>query len=257
MEQIEKARRFAALHRGEAPLVLYNAWDTGSARAVAAAGAEAIATSSWAVAAAHGYEDGQAIPLALVEQIVGRIAASLDLPLTVDFEAGYAEDDDLLAANVARLLALGVVGINFEDRITAGTGLYEPRRQAGRIAALRRAADAMGIPLFINARTDLFLGGEDEPAALLDAAKDRAETYRDAGADGFFVPGLVDDELIGALCTACPLPVNVMVAEGGSLLARLAGLGVARISFGPAPFLAAMHALEATARAACGRLGKA
>src|SRR6201984_1494224 len=156
MNQTEKARRFAELHVKGAPLVLFNAWDAGSAKFIVAAGAKAIATSSWSVAEAQGYPDGEAIPIKLAEQIVARIAATIDVPVSVDFEGGYSEDDGELAANVSRLLELGVIGIKFEDRIVKGSGLYDID-QARRLAAIRKAAEQTGVSLFINARTDLFL----------------------------------------------------------------------------------------------------
>jgi 2-methylisocitrate lyase-like PEP mutase family enzyme len=133
MNQIEKAGRFTELHVKGKPVLLYNAWDAGSAKAILAAGAQAIATSSWSVAEAQGYRDGEAIPIGLAEQIVGRIAATVDVPVTVDFEGGYSEDDDDLAGNITRLLDLGVIGINFEDRVVKGAGLYDIARQAKRI----------------------------------------------------------------------------------------------------------------------------
>src|ERR1700719_4036098 len=120
MNQTDKAKRFAELHVKGAPLLLYNAWDAGSAKSIRDAGSPAIATSSWAVAEAQGYRDGEAIPIMLVEQIVARIASTVDAPVTVDFEGGYSEDDGNLAKNVSRLLELGVVGINFEDRVIQG-----------------------------------------------------------------------------------------------------------------------------------------
>ena len=131
MNQTDKAKRFAELHVKGRPLLLYNAWDAGSAKAILAAGAKAIATSSWSVAEAQGYRDGEAIPIALAEQIVGRIAATIDAPVTVDFEGGYSEDDGELAGNISRLLDLGVIGINFEDRVVKGSGLYEHRPAGG------------------------------------------------------------------------------------------------------------------------------
>jgi 2-methylisocitrate lyase-like PEP mutase family enzyme len=137
MNQTDKAKRFAELHVKDAPLLLYNAWDAGSAKSILDAGAKAIATSSWSVAAAQGYGDGEAIPIELAEHIVGRIAATVDIPVTVDFEGGYSDEDDgELAANISRLLDLGVIGINFEDRIVKGLGLYSVDRQARRIAAI-------------------------------------------------------------------------------------------------------------------------
>src|ERR1700738_3575789 len=140
MNQNEKAKRFAELHVKGAPLLLYNAWDAGSARSVLEAGAKAIATSSWSVAAAQGYQDGEAIPIELVEEIVGRIAASVDAPVTVDFEGGYSADDNELADNIARLIDLGVIGVNFEDRVVKDSGLYSLDQQARRLRVIVKVA---------------------------------------------------------------------------------------------------------------------
>jgi 2-methylisocitrate lyase-like PEP mutase family enzyme len=249
MNQTEKARRFLKLHVKGAPLLLYNAWDAGSAKSIRDAGAKAIATSSWSVAEAQGYRDGEAIPIELVEQIVGRIAATVDLPVTVDFEGGYnGDDDDELAGNVARLLDLGVIGINFEDRVVKGSGLYEISRQADRIATVRETAEERGVELFINARTDLFLGqGRDAPHSIGEAL-DRAKAYMAAGASGFFIPGLKEDALIGRICEGVTLPVNVMVMDGVPSNERLAELGVSRISYGPIPYIRMMAALQQEAR---------
>jgi 2-methylisocitrate lyase-like PEP mutase family enzyme len=244
MNQSAKAARFAALHVKGAPLLLYNAWDAGSAQAILDAGAKAIATSSWAVAEAQGYRDGEAIPVELVEQIVARIAGTIDVPVTVDFEGGYSDDDQVLAANVFRLLALGVVGMNFEDRVVKGVGLYAVDRQAHRIAAIRDAADKQGVNLFINARTDVFLGQQGNPAQSVGDALERAKAYASAGASGFFIPGLQDAALIGRICDGTALPVNVMVMDGVPSNERLSTLGVARISYGPIPYIRAMKALK-------------
>ena len=244
MHQSAKAARFAALHVKGTPLLLYNAWDAGSAQAILDAGAQAIATSSWAVAEAQGYRDGEAIPVELVEQIVARIAGTIDVPVTVDFEGGYSNDDQVLAANVFRLLALGVVGMNFEDRVVKGVGLYTVDRQAHRIAAIRDAADKQGVNLFINARTDVFLGQQGNPAQSVGDALERAKAYASAGASGFFIPGLQDAALIGRICDGTALPVNVMVMDGVPSNERLSTLGVARISYGPIPYISAMKALK-------------
>ena len=248
MKQAEKAKHFAALHVKGAPMLLYNAWDAGSAKAIMDAGARAVATSSWAVAEAQGYRDGEVIPMGFAEEIVARIAATVDVPVTVDFEGGYSEDDDELAANISRLLDLGIIGINFEDRIVKGSGLYDIDRQARRIASVRKAAEKKGIALFINARTDLFLGQDSDPTKSMDAAFDRALAYESAGASGFFIPGLVGGALIGRICNAVTLPVNVMVMDGVPSRARLSQLGVSRISYGPIPYISAMGTLEKEAR---------
>ena len=274
MNQAEKAVRFAGLHVKGAPLLLYNAWDAGSAKAIRDAGAKAIATSSWSVAEAQGYRDGEAIPIGFVERIVGnrsdfqgpladavagwvgsverivgQIAATIDLPVTVDFEGGYnGDDDDGLAGNVARLLDLGVIGINFEDRVVKGSGLYEISRQADRIATVRETAEERGVELFINARTDLFLGQGRDEAQSVGEALDRAKAYAAAGASGFFIPGLKGESLIGRICDGAPLPVNVMVMDGVPSNDRLTALGVARISYGPIPYIRAMSLLGAEAK---------
>jgi 2-methylisocitrate lyase-like PEP mutase family enzyme len=244
MNQTERAKRFAKLHVKGTPLVLYNAWDAGSAASIVEAGAKAIATSSWSVAAAQGYDDGEDIPVEFVEKIIARIVEKVKAPLSVDFEGGYSEDDHELAKNISRLLDLGVIGINFEDRVVKGSGLYKVDRQAQRIEAVRKAADKKGVPLFINARTDLFLGSSGDPAKSIDAAIDRAKAYAYAGASGFFIPGLQQESLIGGICEEVTLPVNVMVMEGVPSNDRLSKLGVSRISYGPIPYIHAMAALQ-------------
>jgi 2-methylisocitrate lyase-like PEP mutase family enzyme len=230
MNQTDKAKRFAELHVKGAPLLLYNAWDAGSAKSILAAGAQAIATSSWSVAEAQGYRDGEAIPIALAEQIVARIVATIDAPVTVDFEGGYSEHDGELADNVSRLLDLGVIGINFEDRVVKGSGLYSVDRQVRRIAAIRKSAEQKGVDLFIYARTDVFFEQDGGAAQAVGEALDRAKAYAAVGTSGFFVPGLVDDALIGGICEGVMLPVNVMIMDGVPSNARLSELGVARIS---------------------------
>jgi 2-methylisocitrate lyase-like PEP mutase family enzyme len=240
VDQIKKADEFAALHVKGEPVILYNAWDAGSAKAIIGAGAKAIATSSWSVAAALGYEDGEDLPLSLAEHIVRGIVANVDVPVTVDFEGGYSDDDQRLASNITKLLELGVIGINFEDRVVKGTGLYSIDRQAKRIVAIRQAAEQKGIPFFINARTDVFLGNGDD----VEEALRRAHAYAAAGASGFFIPGATDPALIQRIAEEAQLPVNVMVMEGVPSNDKLAKLGVARVSYGPIPYIETMEALQ-------------
>jgi 2-methylisocitrate lyase-like PEP mutase family enzyme len=240
VDQIKKAEEFASLHVKGAPVILYNAWDAGSAKAIIGAGAKAIATSSWSVAAALGYKDGEDLPLSLAEHVVRGIATTVNVPVTVDFEGGYSDDDQKLASNITKLLELGVIGINFEDRVVKGTGLYGIDRQAKRIAAIRRAAEQRGISFFINARTDVFLGnGGDVEEALR-----RAHAYAAAGASGFFIPGVIDPALIQRIVEEVTLPVNVMVMDGVPSNDKLAKLGVSRVSYGPIPYIEAMGALQ-------------
>ncbi len=255
--QIDRARQFAALHVKGEPVVLYNAWDAGSATAVAAAGATAIATGSWSVAAAQGYPDGEAIPLETLGGIVRRIAASVDLPVSVDLEGGYAIDPDATARNIERIVAAGAIGINFEDGVVGAPrqALHGIDLQCARIRAIRRMADENGLPLFINARTDLFLqtANPEHHGAHLGEALERAAAYAEAGASGFFVPGLATDHLIERVCSVSRLPVNVMMRAGVPHLPRLAELGVSRVSYGPAPYRAAMAWLQEQATAAMRR----
>jgi len=249
MNHKQYAQRFAELHIKGNPLILYNTWDAGSAKAIATAGASAIATSSWAVAAAHGYADGESIPLAFIEQIIARIAGAVDLPVTVDVEGGYSQDPRACAANVARLLDHGVAGINFEDRIVGGKGLHPIDAQCRRIEAIRAMADARGVALFINARTDVYFGSGIAAEQAAAEVRARAKAYADAGASGLFAPGLVDLQAIGALCRDVALPVNVMMMPALPGTRELADAGVARISHGPAAFLKAMECVEQGARA--------
>lgn len=245
--EAEKARTFAKLHVPGDPVVLFNIWDAGGAKALADAGAKAIATGSWSVAAAQGYPDGHAIPLNLVLRIIERIAASVEVPVTLDFEGGYAVPPEEVAANVARVIDAGAVGINFEDQVVGGSGLHPIEAQAKRIAAIRQVADTADIELFINARTDLFLKERDRSKHqdLMTEAKDRAAAYDEAGASGFFVPGLVAPDLISAICDAVALPVNVMKMGDTPTTGEAAVSGVARISYGPGPYFQAMKDLTA------------
>lgn len=242
MTQAQKALDFAKLHVPGQPLVLYNIWDAGGAKVVAKAGTKAVATGSWSVAAAQGYADGQKLPIDVLLQIVARITETVDLPVTVDFEGCYAEAPDGVAANVTRVIEVGAIGINFEDQIVGGEGLHLMEAQSGRISAARRAAEVTGVPLFINARTDLFLKEKDgsKHDGLVAEAKERATAYAEAGASGFFVPGLTDPALIRSVCEAISLPVNCMMKEGAPSVAEMGTLGVARVSYGPGPYFTAM-----------------
>lgn len=252
MNLIHKAQAFEALHRKHDPLVLFNAWDPGSAQAVARAGARAIATGSASVAAAHGFKDGEALSLDLALANLERIVGSVELPVTLDFEGGYAVETDRLAENVRRVIAAGAVGINFEDQVVGGEGLHDAAVQCARISAIRDAADGEGVPLFINARTDLFLKAKppQHDEAMLDAAISRSRSYSGAGASGFFAPGLREEGMIRTLCAESPLPVNILMYPDAPSRKTLADCGVARISHGPFPYIEAMKALTEAARRA-------
>jgi len=238
VSQADRARAFADLHRKGDPVILFNIWDAGSAKAVADAGAKALATGSWSVAGAQGYGDGEALPLDMLELIVKRITTTTDLPLSVDFEGAYAAGPSGVGRNIARMIAAGAVGVNFEDQKVGGEGLYPVTKQAERISAARTAAEDAGLPFFINARTDLFL--KDREAAnhpgLIDEALTRAKAYTEAGASGIFMPGLKTPELIKRVAEEISLPLNIMMMPGLPAPKELAALGVARISYGPGPW---------------------
>ncbi len=234
------AEAFRALHTSGTPLVLFNIWDAGSAKAVAMRGAKAIATSSWSVAAAHGFVDGERIPVELAIDNLRRIVCATALPVTVDLESGYGD----VGETIALAIKAGAVGCNLEDSRPADGSLWEIAAHCARIREARRSADAA---FFINARTDVFLQPGDDQ---MGAAIARARAYAAAGADGIFAPGLEDKALILQLVEASPLPVNIMVGDRTPTLRELAAIGVARVSHGPRPYVLAMQALEAAARAA-------
>ncbi|MBV9929535.1 MAG: isocitrate lyase/phosphoenolpyruvate mutase family protein, partial [Alphaproteobacteria bacterium] len=236
-----KFQTFAALHRPGDPLILYNVWDAGSAKAVAGAGAPALATGSASVAAAHGFADAESLPLELALANAERVVGAVDIPVTVDFEGAYSADPARAAANVARLQATGAIGCNLEDQVIGGEGLHPTPAQAARIRAIR---DAVGADFFVNARTDVFLKAsrDTHDGAMVDAALERGRAYAGAGASGFFVPGLADLALLERLCAGSPLPVNFMAFPGAPDNRAVAATGVARISYGPFPYRAAMKA---------------
>lgn len=247
MTQLDKARAFAALHVAGNPVILFNVWDAGSARAVARAGAKAIASGSASVAGAFGYQDGEDVPMETTLSNAERIVVAVDLPVTIDFEGGYAVDPEEVGRNVARLAQTGAIGCNFEDQVVAGDGLHPTDLQMRRIAAIRRS---VGEAFFINARTDYFLQAKpaDHDQALADAAIDRAHAYADAGASGFFIPGLVDLALVERISKASRLPVNAMTWTGAPGRQEWADAGIARISYGPGPFRDMQAWLEEAAR---------
>jgi 2-methylisocitrate lyase-like PEP mutase family enzyme len=240
-DQAARARTLRALH-SRRPLVLPNAWDPASAVAIEAAGAQAIATTSGGVSWAIGVPDGGGLTRAAAVDMVRRIVAAVSVPVTADIESGYGD----VAATVADVIDAGAVGVNIEDSPgVAGAALLDPDAQAQRLAEARKTAQATGIDLCVNARTDTYLAGAGSADERLADTMARARVYADAGADVLFVPGVVDKDTIATLVGG-PLPVNVMVHPGALSVPELAALGVARISVGTAIAQAA-YGLAATA----------
>lgn len=220
------ATLFHGLHHGSAPLRLANAWDAGSARLIESLGAPAIATTSAGVAWAQGYPDGDKFPVRELAAVVAAITRVIRIPLSVDIEGGYANDPAGAGETVKAILDAGAVGINIED------GTAPADRLAAKIEAIRQVAAAKGIKLFVNARTDVYLAGlVPEPERVAETIR-RATLYREAGADGIFVPALTQPDAIHTIAAATPLPLNVLAWRGLPPAAELAPLGVRRLSAG-------------------------
>ena len=231
--QREKALRFHELHRGGRILVLPNAWDAASARVIELAGARAIATTSAGVAASLGYPDGEQVRPELMIGVVERIVATVDLPVSVDAEAGYGDSVDAVRETVRAVLSAGAVGVNLED------AMGDPAVLVERIGAVREVAARAGVPLFVNARTDVYLRRGD-PTAQFDEALKRLRAYEAAGADGLFAPGLADAATIGRLVASLGRPLNILAFEGVPPVPELERLGVARVSAGSGPMRATL-----------------
>jgi len=257
--QKDQAAQFSSLHIPGNPIVLFNIWDAGSARAVAASGAKALATGSAPVAMAQGFKDGELIPLSSALDNIERIIASTDLPVTMDLEGGYGAEPDTVADTISQAMNKGIVGFNFEDQIVGTAELYTIDVQVKRVAAARTAANANGVHGFLNARTDIFLKAKPDThnEAMLDEAVERAAAYEQAGADGFFAPGLADEKLIANLCSRVNIPVNIIALPNVPPNSVLANAGVARISYGPVPYRQMMKSLESAATEALASLNEA
>ena len=223
-ERVANADKFRRLHAGPELLILTNAWDAASARVLVGLGAKAIATSSAAVAWAHGYPDGNALPVRLLLATLRDIARVVTVPLTADIEGGYSDDPRRVGDTISALIDVGVVGINLED----GSG--PPDLLIAKIQAARQAAEESGVPIFVNARTDVFSRNLSSGHHAVLEAIARAKNYSAAGADGIFVPGVTDSGAIEQLAQQITRPLNVMARPGLPLVRELQRLGVRRLS---------------------------
>lgn len=224
MTLADRAAMLRRLHADPELLVMVNVWDVASARVVAnLPGCRAIATASHSIAAVYGYPDGEEIPLDLMIDAVGRIAAAVDLPVSADLEAGYGD----VATTVRRAIGAGAAGGNIEDEM-------RPFDEAvAMMAAAVRAGEAEGVPFALNARTDAFLlAGDRDPDQVLADAVARGRAFLEAGAACVFVPGQLDAETVGRLVEGIGF-VSVLAGPGTPSVAELTALGVARVSFGP------------------------
>jgi len=270
MTSAQKASRLLELHHGDQPLVLINCWDAASAAMVEHCGLPAVATSSAALANALGFPDGQYLPWAQMLEAVARVCRAVKVPVTADIESGFAADVTALEKSIAQIIQAGAVGVNLEDAIPAGLQQVDPNvrhgnplfplpEQIARIQAARRAAQAAGIHLVINARTDAYWQSGVEPAEAMRGTLERGKAYLQAGADCIFVPGLRNPEHIKTVIDHLSAdlqnddlqdavhgvaPVNILAGPGVPSIPELARLGVKRVSYGSGPHRAAMGLLR-------------
>jgi 2-methylisocitrate lyase-like PEP mutase family enzyme len=247
--QAEKAEKLRKLHHGPKILALPNAWDAVSARVVEELGYPAIATSSAAVAFSLGYPDGQRISRDEMLAAVGRIARAVQVPVTADTESGYGKTPEEIAEFTKALVDSGAVGLNFED-ITGDdeSSHVELGLQVKKIRAIRETSATSGVPLVINARTDIYLMPIGPEATRFERTVERLRAYREAGADCLFVPGLSDKETIMKLVKAVKAPLNILASPGSPSLDELEKMGVARVSAGSSAMRAAMGAYQRVAK---------
>ena len=232
-EQNMKDRNFTSLHQQSTPLLICNVWDVASAKAAQELGFQAIGTSSAAIAKMLGYADGQYMPFEELLFMVTRISKCCQLPLTVDIEAGFSEQPKVTASYLKALAQVGVVGVNIEDSLvdkTTGSRTLKAAKQfASYLAKVKKLLSEENVEMFFNVRTDTFLLGVED---MLAETKARSALYKSAGADGLFVPCIVENEAIADIAASTDLPVNVMCMPELAGFSTLATLGVKRISMG-------------------------
>lgn len=240
--QINKARVLLSLHTQTALLVLPNIWNPIGARVLQAKGYPAVATASAAISASLGYRDGEKLKRSSLIDLTGRIARSVDVPVTADIEAGYGGTIADLAETINEVIDSGVVGVNIEDSFEVEGVLRPVEEQCERISVVRQVADRRGIPLVINARVDSFLSSSfvDHGDATEDAVT-RAKAYAEAGADCIYPIGPGDLETAAVLRAGIELPINILVTPSAAPLKALETIGVNRVSFGPFVFRACLR----------------
>ncbi|MGH2569580.1 MAG: isocitrate lyase/PEP mutase family protein [bacterium] len=240
----DRAQTLRDLHRGPDLLILPNVWDPLGARMLAALGFPAVATASASVAFSLGYDDGQRIRIETMLDVIRRIAAAVAVPVTADLESGWAVDAGEVAANVRRAMRAGAAGINLEDSVVEGGALLPIEQQCARLRAVVRMAREDGIPLVVNARTDVFLRGGRPRPDLVAEAIERGIAYREAGADCFYPIGAGDVPTLAPIRDAVQLPLNVLATASTAPLHDLRAAGVARVSFGPGLLRVAVTAMR-------------
>jgi 2-methylisocitrate lyase-like PEP mutase family enzyme len=243
--QRARAEELQRLHARERLLVVPNAWDSASARVAEALGFETIATTSSAMAWSHGHADGQNMGLENVLAIVARMVASVDIPISVDYESGYLEEAGDIERSVEAVLDTGAAGFGLEDSDFGPAGGIRPAEEhADLVARARATCESRGIPALIVGRTELFLRTDATAQDGGDEAVRRLRLYAEAGADVVFAPGVEDRDVVARLVAEVPKPLNVLRLRKRTSLASLAELGVRRVTVGGASYVVALAGLE-------------
>jgi len=242
----EKTELFKQLHHSDKLLILPNIWDSLGALLLEDLGYPAIASASASIAFSRGYNDGEQIPFEELLVILQKIAINVNLPVTADIESGFADNENELAENIRQLLQTGVVGINFEDTEKKTGTLYPVDMQCKRIKVIKKVANETGMPLFINARTDVYVRGKglDTPEAKLEETIRRSVAYKNAGADCFFPLAIQKESDIKAVVDTVKMPVNIILITGVPSIDILQKIGVKRISLGPGFLKIAIKAMK-------------
>jgi 2-methylisocitrate lyase-like PEP mutase family enzyme len=244
-KQKKRAQRFLELHHDRNLLILPNIWDPLGARLLAQLGYPAVATASAAVAYSLGYDDGERISFPAMLSVIRRIASSVAVPVSADIERGYAEQPEDVADNVRQVIRAGAVGINIEDSTHEGGPLRPVDLQCDRIGAVRRMADKEGIPLVINARTDVFLTqGARSKSDRVDETIQRARAYVDAGADCVYPITVGDIETLRVIREAVAAPINVYASRKTAPMKQLEDAGISRLSVGPGLLKASLTTIK-------------
>ena len=232
-------------------MVLPNIWDVLGARLLEQLGYTAVATASASVAYSHGYHDGQKMPFEKVRTLLCQIVDNVNVPVTADIESAYASNEEDLKHNTRLLLTTGISGINIEDTNHSNNTLYTVAEQSARIRLIKAVSDEVGVPLFINARTDVLLQQDNHQTtnAKLAALLKRGLAYKAAGADCFYPIGLREKEIMQALVQQLEMPVNILALPGVPDLNTLRDIGIARVSLGPGFLKIAMRAMKSFAEA--------
>jgi len=250
--QKEKAEKFLKFHQEKEILVLLNSWDTGSSKLIEACGYKAIATTSMGIAASLGYPDSQVIQLSEMIGVIKGIVAGVQVPVTVDIEAGYGKNLNEIIDTVKKIISTGIVGINIEDSIDLNPVLIDELEFCERISAIRALSDSLGFHLVINARTDSFYTSTGSPYEKLAESIKRGNKYREAGADCIFIQPVWEKETISTLVKEINSPINILSNPGNGAglpptVRELQELGVARLSMGSSLMKATLSLIKKVA----------